>query len=60
MEHWLHLQADTFSIVNRINVITGGASYNVGDPVLVVGGGAAELVLVLLMILLKDILIQLL
>ena len=38
----VNLQADTFSIVNRINVITGGSSYNVGDPVLVVGGGATE------------------
>ena len=36
------LRADTFSIVNRINVISGGSSYNVGDPVLVVGGGATE------------------
>ena len=34
------LKADTFSIVNRINVINGGASYNVGDPVIVTGGGA--------------------
>ena len=34
------LRADTFSIVNRINVINGGASYNVGDPVIVTGGGA--------------------
>jgi len=35
------LRADSFSIVNRINVISGGASYNVGDPVLLTGGGAA-------------------
>jgi len=34
------LRADTFSIVNRINVINGGASYNVGDSVIVTGGGA--------------------
>jgi hypothetical protein len=34
------LRADTFSIVNRINVINGGANYNVGDPVIVTGGGA--------------------
>jgi hypothetical protein len=34
------LRADTFSIVNRINVINGGTSYNVGDPVIVTGGGA--------------------
>jgi len=35
------LRADSFSIVNRINVIDGGASYNVGDPVLLTGGGAS-------------------
>jgi len=34
------LRADTFSIVNRINVINGGSSYNVGDVVIVTGGGA--------------------
>jgi len=34
------LKADTFSIVNRINVINGGASYNVGDSVIITGGGA--------------------
>jgi len=34
------LQADSFAIVTQINIIDGGASYNVGDPVLVVGGGA--------------------
>jgi len=34
------LKADTFSIVNIINVINGGASYNVGDVVVVTGGGA--------------------
>ena len=34
------LKADTFSIVNKINVINGGTSYNVGDPVIVTGGGA--------------------
>lgn len=36
------LEADTFSFVNRINVIQGGASYNVGDVVTVTGGGASE------------------
>jgi len=36
------LEADTFSFVNRINVIQGGASYNVGDVVTVTGGGAEE------------------
>lgn len=35
------IKADTFSIVNKINVINAGASYNVGDPVLLTGGGAA-------------------
>lgn len=35
------LKADSFSIVNRINVIDGGASYNVGDPVILTGGGAS-------------------
>ena len=34
------ISADTFSIVNRINIITGGASYNVGDQVPITGGGA--------------------
>ena len=37
----LTLQLDTFSIVNRINVVNKGASYNVGDPVIVTGGGAS-------------------
>ena len=36
------LRADTFSIVNKINVIDGGANYNVGDVVIVTGGGATE------------------
>jgi hypothetical protein len=36
------LRADTFSIVNKINVVDGGASYNVGDIVIVTGGGATE------------------
>ena len=36
----ISLTADSFSIVNRINVINGGASYNVGDSVIVTGGGA--------------------
>lgn len=36
------LEADTFSFVNRINVISGGSSYNVGDVVIVTGGGAEE------------------
>jgi hypothetical protein len=36
----INLEADTFSILTKINVIDGGANYNVGDPVTVVGGGA--------------------
>jgi hypothetical protein len=36
----IQLEADTFSILTKINVIEGGANYNVGDPVTVVGGGA--------------------
>ena len=36
----INLTADSFSIVNRINVVNGGASYNVGDVVVVTGGGA--------------------
>ena len=36
----IRLTADSFSIVNRINVVNGGASYNVGDSVIVTGGGA--------------------
>jgi len=36
------LRADTFSIVNKINIIDGGANYNVGDIVIVTGGGATE------------------
>ena len=36
------LESDTFSFVNRILVIGGGSSYNVGDVVIVTGGGASE------------------
>ena len=36
----INLEADTFSILTRIDVIEGGTTYNVGDPVTVVGGGA--------------------
>ena len=39
-DNLISLTADSFSIVNRINVINGGASYNVGDAVIVRGGGA--------------------
>lgn len=34
------IEADTFSILTKINVTAQGSSYNVGDPVLVLGGGA--------------------
>ena len=34
------IEADTFSTVTGITVISGGASYNIGDPVTIVGGGA--------------------
>ncbi len=36
----IELEADTFSILSKINVIDGGTLYNVGDPVLILGGGA--------------------
>lgn len=36
----IELEADTFSILTKINVINGGTLYNVGDPVTIVGGGA--------------------
>lgn len=34
------IEADTFSIVTGITVIDGGSTYNIGDPVTIVGGGA--------------------
>ena len=37
----LLLEADTFSILTRINIIDGGSGYNVADPVTIVGGGAS-------------------
>ena len=36
------LEADTFSFVTRILVVNGGSSYNIGDVVIVTGGGASE------------------
>ena len=36
----IQLEADTFSILTQINVINGGSNYNVGDPAIVLGGGA--------------------
>jgi hypothetical protein len=36
----ISVQATTFSIIRRINIINGGNSYNVGDVVVVSGGGS--------------------
>lgn len=36
----IELEADTFSTVTGINVVDGGSSYNIGDAVTIVGGGA--------------------
>jgi len=36
----ISVQATTFSIIKRINIINGGNSYNVGDVVVVSGGGS--------------------
>jgi hypothetical protein len=36
------ITADTFSIVNKINVVNGGANYNVGDIAIVTGGGSID------------------
>jgi hypothetical protein len=36
----ISVQATTFSIIRRINIINGGNSYNVGDIVVVSGGGS--------------------
>ena len=36
----INLEADTYSILNGIEITNGGSSYSVGDPVLVLGGGA--------------------
>ena len=36
----LVVKAKTFSVIESIEVGEGGASYNVGDPVIVAGGGA--------------------
>ena len=37
----INIQASTFSIVRRFNVIDGGFNYQVGDPVIVAGGNAS-------------------
>ena len=37
-----YFRVSTYSIVNRITVVNKGASYNIGDPVLITGGGATE------------------
>jgi len=39
----LKVVSDTFSIVTSINVINGGRSYNVGDPILILGGGPVSI-----------------
>jgi hypothetical protein len=39
-ENLIRLTADTFSILTKINVVDGGSSYNIGDPVTILGGGA--------------------
>ena len=36
----ISVQATTFSIIRRINIINGGNNYNVGDVVVVSGGGS--------------------
>ena len=41
-DNLITLRADTFSIVNKINVIQGGSSYNVGDVVVITGGGVTN------------------
>lgn len=41
-DNLITLRADTFSIVNKINVIQGGASYNVNDVVVITGGGVTN------------------
>jgi hypothetical protein len=38
----INLQVSGISTIATINVIEGGASYNVGDPVIITGGGAVE------------------
>ena len=38
----LDVRASTFSIVKRINIISEGFNYNVGDPVIVSGGNATS------------------
>jgi len=37
----INIQASTFSIVRRFNIIDGGLNYQVGDPVIVSGGNAS-------------------
>jgi uncharacterized protein len=37
----INIQASTFSIVRRFNIIDGGFNYQVGDPVIVAGGNAS-------------------
>jgi hypothetical protein len=35
------LEFDTFSTLTGINIIDGGSNYNVGDPIIISGGGAS-------------------
>jgi hypothetical protein len=37
----INIQASTFSIVKKFNVIDGGLNYQIGDPVIVAGGNAS-------------------
>lgn len=37
----INIQASTFSIVKKFNVIDGGFNYQIGDPVIVTGGNAS-------------------
>lgn len=42
-DNLITIVADTFSVLARINVVDGGSSYNVGDPALILGGGATDI-----------------
>lgn len=39
----IEIHAITFSVLTRIDVIDGGKGHNVGDPVLIFGGGPTEI-----------------
>lgn len=36
--YFINLQSELTSIVNSIEIVNGGANYNIGDPVLLIGG----------------------